>query len=262
MTGISKDIVFGVNRVRMQFVDAIGNDKTGTGTGFFLRGASGRVIFITNRHNLDGEMKLGGSYKLNKVELLVRSHTSQHVPLAETKWIEVDMHRTTLLKAPAADVALLTDIQFSVPIGNVFGYKAMNVRVADQDSILRGAQIMDPVSFVGYPGSGGIPWWDQQWNTPIARAATIASDPAIPFTNPEIETPDVALVTGMSFSGSSGSPVFTHAKVGVVGAEPPMLIGIMSGHLIDEEARKHPYRHSGLSYFTRSTSIVPLLAAV
>ena len=125
---------------------------------------------------------------------------------------------------------------------------------------------MDFVSFIGYPGSNGLGWWDQRWNTPIARMATIASNPAVPFTHDSISTADVTLVSGLSFSGSSGSPVLLHQKglrtSGLVvdpAFTPAMLLGIMSGHWWDVTEKPAMFKHSGLSYFTRATSISLLL---
>jgi hypothetical protein len=139
--------------------------------------------------------------------------------------------------------------------------------------------LLDSVFFVGYPRSSKdeVPWWDTAWNLPIARDATIASVPELPFTNPKIRMADVLLVSGLSLQGSSGSPVFTRQEQDVVvtnefehhggGAErpertrvrdvEPILIGIMSGHLPDPEAG--PLKHSGLSYLTRSTTILDLI---
>jgi hypothetical protein len=261
MTGISKEVVFTVSRIRTTFVNDIGNPpRMGSGTGVFLRGRSGKLAFVTNRHNVDPSMKLGAGWALQDVDLLVRLHEAG-APVQETKWARLAMNRTRVLVADAGDVAALADLESVGPLGN-FGYKALNVKLATDESFARDTQIMDPISFIGYPGLAGQPWWDEKWETPIARTATIASDPAIPFTNSSVYASDVTLVAGLSFSGSSGSPVFTHAKPGVVGAEPPMLVGIMSGHLLDDPSSSHPMRHSGLSYYTRATSIAKVLDLV
>ncbi|MFX9181044.1 hypothetical protein ABTN76_20040, partial [Acinetobacter baumannii] len=74
------------------------------------------------------------------------------------------------------------------------------------------------------------------------------------------------LVTGLSFGGSSGSPVFTY-EVGFNCPEgikysgryvEPKLIGIMSGHWFDKIPEK--FNHKGISYFTKATSILSLIA--
>lgn len=127
---------------------------------------------------------------------------------------------------------------------------------------------MDLISFLGFPGSGASHWWDQTWHTPIARQAGIASWPHIPFCNSEIKTSDVTLVSGLSFSGSSGSLVLLHEK-GIPPGDildpmyaPPTILGIMSGHWWEPSAEPTMFHHSGLSYYTRSTSILELLALI
>jgi hypothetical protein len=127
---------------------------------------------------------------------------------------------------------------------------------------------MDVASFVGFPGRDGKPWWDKKWNLPVSRTAHIASWPRVAFTHDEIVTTDVMLVSGLSFSGSSGSPIISHEKgfrPGTGASDgshvPAMILGIMSGHWWDEEPSSGMFFHSGLSYFTRATAIHELLAA-
>jgi hypothetical protein len=167
--------------------------------------------------------------------------------------------------------------------------------IANEEFFKYNLNVMDNASFIGFPGKRGLRWYDDSWNLAIARTVNVASHPAKPFLNEGIKTSDVMLVSGLSFSGSSGSPVLSHTKLGVAAVpeltraqEPsqwqaclnqtirsinnnityPKLIGIMSGHW-DEDANSSPggkcksgadvFRHSGLSYFTRSTAILDLL---
>ena len=69
------------------------------------------------------------------------------------------------------------------------------------------------------------------------------------------------LFRSLSFSGSSGSPVISHEKgiPGISGYVEPKILGIMSGHWWDEEPESGMFFHSGLSYFTRVTSIRELV---
>jgi hypothetical protein len=138
--------------------------------------------------------------------------------------------------------------------------------VADQGFLAEKAPVMDLASFIGFPGRHGVPWWNQGANLPIAWLCSLASDPGRPFANDSITTADVALVSGLSFSGSSGGPTILHEKGIRVGAGltdgnhiPPKLIGIMSGHLDNEDPEQEMLRHTCLSYFTRSTSILELV---
>ena len=138
--------------------------------------------------------------------------------------------------------------------------------IADADYLQKLVQPMYIASFIGYPGLKGKQWWDQQWQIGVARVINIASNPGIPFTNESIKTSNVALASGLSFSRSSGSPVILHQKgfkvappMQATGFFEPKLIGIMSGHWWGQEDADDIFFHSGLSYFTRSTSILDLL---
>ncbi len=107
---------------------------------------------------------------------------------------------------------------------------------------------------------------------PIARIAYIANESSKPYNNSAIKTSDVTLVSGLSFGGSSGSPVILMPKgIGIpTSFSPhviPKIIGIMSGHARDilldpripENSSPLLSAYSGLSYYTRSTSILELL---
>jgi hypothetical protein len=156
--------------------------------------------------------------------------------------------------------------------------------IANEEFFKNNLNVMDNASFIGFPGKGGHPWYDTFWNLAIARTVNIASHPAVPFTNKEIKTSDVMLVSGLSFSGSSGSPVLSHSKLSgaavpyLTGAQEPSqlqysfipiirwinnnitypkLIGIMSGHWEEDassllggngKSGSDVFHHSGLSY--------------
>ncbi len=127
---------------------------------------------------------------------------------------------------------------------------------------------MDAASFIGFPKPDGQPWWDTRANEPIARMMSIASLPRQAFVNTNLGLTgeeDVVLANGLSFGGSSGSPVILHSK-GIklsgplTGGDyvPAKLIGIMSGHRMDGSKVPPMLAHTGISYFTRSTSVLEL----
>lgn len=85
----------------------------------------------------------------------------------------------------------------------------------------------------------------------------------MPFTNPAIQSGNVCLVSGLSFSGSSGSPVLLHQK-GIPSVRdhhfvPPKIMGIMYGHWWEVSETPEMLRHSELPYFTRADSVTSLL---
>jgi hypothetical protein len=154
-----------------------------------------------------------------------------------------------------------------LPVG--VDFHCINAReLATQETLATRLSMADLVTFIGFPrGPDKVPWFDTAAHLPIGRLAGLASRPDTPFTNPQIPTADVTLVSGLSFRGSSGSPVVSHIKhaAGIGHAQQfaePMVLGIMSGHWWDEQIEPSLFHHSGLSYFTRATSIRALLVGV
>lgn len=132
---------------------------------------------------------------------------------------------------------------------------------------------MDTCYFIGFPGTKKsqtksrktLPHYDTVHGLPIARQAIVASMTTKFFENQDLTAAMATrLVSGLSFSGSSGSPVFTPA-LGI----PPndlitgpyreaKLVGIMSGHLTTD-AKIADYEHAGLSYFASSSVVLDLI---
>lgn len=293
MPSINSALVFGVTRIKTSFADDLGNSRSGTGTGFWSRpngeigGNTGRLSFITNRHNLDPTLLFGPDtkYKLSKLELEIRrKHNGLNQIqgrggfLRNTDFLKIALDRTEIRLAQGADVAAIVNpvcINYDPAISGVAPFVE---EPAGADFFESKLSLTDTVFFVGFPGQGNVaeeapvPWWNTDWNVPIVRESTIASWPDQEFSNPSIVTGDTVLVSGLSFTGSSGSPVFTKAKGILINTGPglsvdnsnyvpPTLVGIMSGHWWNEKNVPEMFRtHSGLSYFTRSTSILPLMS--
>lgn len=264
MSGIAPYVVFHVNQIYISFTDDIGNFKQICGTGFWVN-KNGRHYFVTNAHNIDPRMKLGPSTKLRLDKLKIRLRTQISGEwIADTTLYEVDLANSQLSKHPTADVVVIENVRF-IDLKPSMTYSCFKYDdLASQQFFATSLNPMDIASFIGFPGKTGIAWYDEIWNLAIARTVNIASYPRIGFSNSKIETSDVMLVSGLSFSGSSGSPVISHEKgiklgEGLSGCNyvPPKLIGIMSGHhWSDTDA----FLHSGLSYLTRSTAILEMLA--
>lgn len=266
MSGINQEIVYSINRLRATFVDDLGNTEKGTGTGFWVKVKDGRPVFVTNKHNVDPALLFGGetAFQLSELQLEVRRREGNQ-PKDETQFFSVANISEAALVHDDADCAIVVDPCFEAAAEEFTPTPYIPEHyLADSDWISANVAIMDLTSFLGFPGAKGTPWWDTERNLPIARLATIASVPREPFQNRDIKTSNVTLVSGMSFSGSSGSPVMRHA-VGNVLLAPAVpyvgskLIGIMSGHLRRESDLPEMFRHTGLSYFTRSDSILELI---
>jgi hypothetical protein len=210
-------------------------------------------------------MKLGAttSYRIALVELQLRRR------VGETYYsdnIFASVKSPNIWCHSKADVALIEAPQFDIDT-SAYGYSPIElVDVADSKFFSAALGPMDVASFIGFPGRPKEPWWDTGWDMGVARTVNLASHPGIPFTNPAIKTTDVLLVSGLSFSGSSGSPVFSHEKGISVGQGfsggnyvAAKLIGLMSGHWWNDEPTVGMFFHSGLSYLTRSTAILELV---
>jgi len=269
MSGINPGVFLAVCRTLVDFRDGIGNLKSISGTGFWVRNGE-NDCFVTNRHNVDPTLKLGEAtrFRLERVRLQLRLQITPGNWRPDTSFVAVDNLETCLRLHPSADVAVLNNP--SLPSDNpLLGHSTFNLgELGTQQFLLESVHPMDVASFVGFPGKDGKAWWDKKWNLPISRTVQIASWPRIAFTNDSIPTTDVLLVSGLSFSGSSGSPVISHEKgirlgPGLSGGSyvEPTILGIMSGHWWDEEPEEGMFFHSGLSYLTRVTSIRELLDA-
>lgn len=242
------------------------------GTGFFLETKDAHHVLVTNRHNLDPRVTLGAdtTYRLGRLEVELRTVAPTPQPVAdiarvvgqETRFFQLGALATKVFASADADCALVAEplwLQKQEPFAAMALFKEDSL--ADEVHFREHVRVMDAASFIGFPGSGGRNWWDEQWRLPIVRPASIASWPAVPFTNKSVKTADTLLVAGHSFTGSSGSPIITHSKGDSSSYVPARTIGIMSGHF-EERVEDAPemFRHSGLSYLTRSTSILALLA--
>lgn len=259
-SGIHPGAALAVSRIVADMRDNFGQVRTGAGTGFWLLDGKDEY-FITNRHNVDPVLRFGAGtqYRLEMVRVLLRRNQGIDEWLPETEFAHVVNLEKSLHCHPTADVALLKNPEHA----SIFGHSNFTMEELATDDFFRNVlQPMDVASFLGYPGEGRSEWWDTFWNVAIARTVYISSWPAIPFQNPGIKTSDVILVNGLSFSGSSGSPVLSHRRPQPVGAPfgPPRILGIMSGHWWDNPDDYPMFRHSGLSYFTRATAIREVIA--
>jgi hypothetical protein len=265
MVGIASQVVFGVARVKTTFDGESSHaPRTGHGTGFWLDSGKG-LAFVTNRHNLDASLWAPPRSDLSLLDVqLEYRHCEEGAAFPDTRFFSVQNLSTALKMHATADCAAIIDPQVQKPSEFATPLSFRIKDIADEQFFREHVRIMDFASFIGFPGSGKDVWWDQRATHPIARLATIASLPDAPFVNDAIKTADVTLVSGMSFSGSSGSPIILHLKADTVWEQhrvKPRVLGIMSGHLQDRESLHPMFQHTGLSYFTRSTSILQLFDA-
>jgi hypothetical protein len=269
MSGIDQNIVYHATRLRSTFADGTGHPRTITGSGFVVVQPD-FLMFVTNKHNLDPCLKLGNdtTFTVKKVEVEFREELSSGWG-DKTKFFEILDLAKSIYYSPDADVAIIkiseSNIQNYEPSYKLAALEEKEL--AKDDFFSSNLSVMDAASFIGFAGGRESQWWDTKRSLAISRTAHISSIPSFPFENKEIPTANVCLVSGLSFSGSSGSMVLSHAKgtknLSIGGSQKyvePKVIGIMSGHWKDTEGEM--FAHSGLSYFTRSTSIIGLIRTV
>jgi hypothetical protein len=265
-----QESTFGVNRIRTTFRDDIGNVQAGHGTGFWVGITRTDSVFVTNRHNVDPDLKWPGQgYELVQSEIEVRRFSLKGewetpTPHPETRFFSARNYAWK--RHPTADCALIPKADLLELPDDFLPFPfCYDLSLPTEWWIQLNVAEMEVVSFIGFPSDGGKPWWDEKWNIPIARLASLASPPSMTFTNGAIQTADVGLISGLSFGGSSGSPLIVHAKgqmpsLGEMGDyRPKQLLGIVSGHFKDSASTPAMFRHSGLPYYTRAPSIRELM---
>ena len=236
--------------------------RTFLASGFWVQLQEGHTAFCTNKHNVDPALKKPG-LQLAQLELEIR-----HADGRTTTFHRVLNMGAALWAHEHADCAIVINPALENPPAGMHVLPIPEKFIATQAHFEK-LQIADEAFFLGFPGFDGRMWFDTAATLPIARSASLASIPSIPFTNPEIKTSDTLMVAGLSFTGSSGSFVANRAKgvppggdISDPGHVPSYIVGIMSGHF-SEPAPEQPaaLRHGGLSYFTRSTALHDLFQA-
>lgn len=272
MSIISDHVVFAVNRVMTIFDNPSAPlaPCPRSATGFWVSDTQRRKAFILNKHSVSPALAFrepnGLSLKEISLELRFSTKIGNQVSFGseieeETKFFKVNNFTQSLIIHETADCAALIDPELVSEQNSYIPIPLRIEDIANQAFLASQANIMDLAFFIGYPGNQGL--WDEKRVLPIARLSSLASMPHMSFTNSLIETADVGLVAGLSFGGSSGSPLWLRSEPGV----EPKLIGLMSGHseVVDNEKyelrdnKGTVFTHMGLSWYTRSTAILELL---
>lgn len=275
MSGLSKEVCFCITRLKTTFVDSLGNKPKGIATGFWVLTEIGNRIFVTNKHSLDISMKYSSKEKFDFIalELELRKKKNDNF-MPETEFFYVSLEATKIIYGEKTDLALIVNPGLQGDIRN-FGVQFLKLSDwgPDEEFFIKRSRIASDVSFVGFP----MNLFDSKWKLPIARHAIIASVSEIYFSHDNISSEGIILVSGLSFEGGSGSPVFSSSRgqrincdVGFVESDdycPQKLLGIMTGHLqLQSETKEYITkkeesftRHTGLSYFTKSLYLINLI---
>ncbi len=246
------------------------NFKSGSGSGFWTRFDSYGLRFVTNRHNLDYRYVTGHSgYELSSVRIVAFDETGNPHPD-----LYLDSQSNVRLCFPddqRLDLAVLFVLGDSCAQWiNSFRSPLITLPVevfaddqvcCDPEQLAWGAYI----SFTSYQA-----WMDSESGRPILRTGIVASDPLHDYKIPgDIDRKDVLLLEAFSFAGSSGSLVMANSfgqpfwndfrGEGVRRSVPARVVGIMSGHLRNNNEGELFRVHPGLSYCHRSTCLRRIL---
>ena len=210
MSSLNSNLFWCIHRIRTTFRDALGNRRIGVGTGFWLS-VDHHNVFVTNRHNVDPSLIFPDQEDLELLSLEIDLRRWTDRPTPETRFFSVILTSSSLHVSPSGDCAILVDPAMTGGDANAFP-TATIVKTKDlvtQQAFEAGlVGPMESAVFLGFPGAQGQHWWDNLWCTPVARECLLATVPSIPFTNQMVRTKDTVLVSGLSFLGASGSPVF------------------------------------------------------
>ena len=205
----------------------------------------GYPYFVTNRHNVDPGLHraLGEKYSLKSATIAMRAYSpSAKLPSGDTQPLTLEPSDITIFfPQDRSDVAILRPAKLFKPNGGDLQLTGVPISLFKHPEPV---EIMDSLFFIGFPGQlrkGAA------YDLPIARSCTIASLPNIDYSleDTTIQTPNTCLVGGLSFAGSSGSPVFMEKNGRIE------VLGIMSGHMpMEVIGSEWPQQHPGLSYLT------------
>ncbi len=160
------------------------------------------------------------------------------------------------------DVAVIFDVQ----AGNLDGshdrrweYCFKFNQVATEEELANDLHPFDLLAFPSFPDG-----YDRLGLRAIIRGGTVACDPRFDYSYDDEDRGDIILFEGLSFGGSSGSPVIAIPKVPPVNVDPNpvnkfrrlLVVGVNAGHL-----KRGFGEHSGLSYFVRSSVIRRIIEA-
>ena len=195
--------------------------KLASGTGFFMRGASGINYLVTNRHNVTGKNQING--KCISVNGGIPNEVIVH-------FRATDPTASSTIQQPQSLFDCGSALWFEHPtLGEKADFVALEIEIPEGAEFLPfdpsqpGDDIFiepaEPVSVVGFPfglvAGGSFPVW---------ATGFIATDPEIDF-----EGLPLMLIDCRTRQGQSGSPVVAY-RAGGTYAQGPGRLAIADGH--------------------------------
>ena len=245
--------LYSVKKLSLTYTDGI-NIKTDTASGFIV-GTGSFGTLVSARHVLDPSYNInfknpnpGSAWYLEKIEILEHSMDGKkHQTLTFSESL-----RTRILVSQDSDIGLLPlnfPTQQTNAVKSITAYFTLE-NIADK-TYYEGLLVGDIIHMPTFSLAG-----DALNLVPLFNSGFIASDPNVDYSYDELNRGQLLAVQVQVWGGASGAPIFSR-PVGlenVQGARPGRLIGIHSGHTT---AVKNV--HSGISFCTKSTSLLSLL---
>lgn len=257
--GLTNQFLYSAYKIKVTFVDDIGNQKVGIGTCFFVMNKKNVLCMVTNRHVLDISYKQADKsllgFVIRKIDISGKqAYTGDNFP-------ENDLFFSII-----PDVKFSTDVNNDIGcITNIIPLNGANIKIdyfipysflAKPVDFQEKLEVCDFLAFPGFPE-----WHDKRENRPILRTGTISSDPRFDYSFGDEICGACVAYEAFSYSGSSGSPIFAVQKgprpgpgINFPGFRDLMMVGINAGHL-----KTSNNFHSGISYFYKSTAIIDII---
>ena len=98
MAGLSKETCLCISRIKSSFEDSIGNTPTGYGTGFWCLTEKQNKIYVTNKHNVDCNIKFRSKklFDLTDIQIELRKNKENRF-FSETEFFSVNLKETSLI---------------------------------------------------------------------------------------------------------------------------------------------------------------------
>lgn len=262
--GLTNEFLYSAKRI-ITYWDTPKGIFEWAGTGFFIE-KDDDIYLITNRHIAELAYSKPEHAGATLIKFLIEGYEYAEVGKLPFQYTTIIIENAgqfifhpnkyndiACLKNPKCDLLISNSSTISLPID-------YNM-IATKEEIDTQLTVCDSIAYPGFPQ-----WYDKKNSTPIFRMGTIASDPRVGYAC-EITDPDADRVAyeGFSSAGASGSPVFAIQRGFSTGKgiETPdgfyrrvMLVGINAGHFSDTDDR-----HSGISFFYKSSSILEIIEA-
>lgn len=244
----AKNFLYTAYKIEAEFSDSI-TAKTIiiTATAFIVEVAKGVPWIVTNRHVVDIDYKQPSAkykdFKLSKFSIIGRrpDDTTYTFQLHENArfFFHADLEN---------DVALIEPRMYFE--GKQKFHWHFGVEHLANEEIFKTIEPFDLVCYTGFP-----PQHDKLGDRPIIRSGHIASDPQYNYSWDTKHHGQCVAYEGFSYEGSSGSPIFAPPRgmSHIPNSRHGYLIGINAGHVKDSD------KHSGISYFYKSTVILEII---